>query len=77
MGVTNRVAKERRLSDRTLRWLTVRGRPGLTWTDDVDCRRGTQSNGENLSILDESPHGVSMVSLLPDAIDFTSLKVHQ
>ena len=49
----------------------------LTWTDDVDCRRGTHSNGENLTLLDESPHGVSMVSLLPDAIDFTSLKVNK
>ena len=60
--------------------MTVVETPGLTWTDDVDCRRGAQSaqsDGENLNILDESPHGVSMVSLLPGAIDFTSLKVNK
>ena len=28
-----------------------------------------------LKIVDESPHGVSMVSLHPDAIDFADLKV--
>ena len=35
-------------------------------TDDVD---------DNLKIIDESYHGVSLVSLIPPAIDISSLKV--
>ena len=30
---------------------------------------------DNLKIIEDSPHGVSLVSLLPSALDFASLKV--
>ena len=37
---------------------------------------GCEENiSDNLEIVDESPHGVSLVSLVPNAIDFSSLKV--
>ena len=32
-------------------------------------------DNDNLKIIDDSPHGVSLVSLLPSALDFASLKV--
>ena len=36
---------------------------------------GASAYMEDLSILDESPHGVSMVSLCPETIDLSALKV--
>ena len=32
-------------------------------------------DNDNLKIIEDSPHGVSLVSLLPSALDFASLKV--
>ena len=35
----------------------------------------TEDFDDNLKIIDESYHGVSLVSLIPPAIDISSLKV--
>ena len=39
------------------------------------CSEGASGVIDNLKIPDESPHGVSMVTLLPESIDFSALKV--
>ena len=40
-----------------------------------DCSEEASRDIDDLKILDESPHGVSMVSLFPEVLDFSALKV--
>ena len=47
----------------------------LLTTTAMFCSEAASWVVGDLKILDESPHGVSMVTLLPEAIDFSALKV--